>query len=1080
MDCSVCGRQNRDGSNFCVHCGSPLLGVCPFCREKAEGGDVYCANCGFRLPSFQGTKIAYAPQKNKPQEMTHIVTEECGDVCSERRTVTVLFADLSGFTAMSEKLDPEEVTTVMNNCLQIMGDAVTAYEGYIDKYIGDCIMALFGAPITHENDPELALRAALDMIKKIDEYNKQLPVKLEKPLGLHIGINTGLVVAGKMGSDSRMDYTVMGDTVNLASRLESNAAKGQIFVSSYTHNQTKNLFEFIERESISVKGKVEPVSVFEVVRVLDASEIKAGGVADMPLVGRTKEIESLSTSVERLQKGEGQTIFLISDPGFGKSRIQVELKNRFKQKNTQIIEGRCQSYGKNSPYHTFIDMFKRLFAIDSDDMTSTVSAKLTDGLPLLIGADKDVLSDEAKRAIVFIGRLFDLDLADEYNVLLGEMSPQEIYTATIRAIGWFFFALSKQKATIVSIEDLHNADNATIETIAALINVSKTAPIMIMLMLRPDKNSAAAKLLPLARRTLGDRAIEITFERLSRAECEAFVKYALDSEKLPKELIELIGFRSDGNPLFLQEIVRSLVEQEAIKKEGDEIVIKKDLSKISIPNSITGLVIARFDKLSALQKEVMCKAAVLGHTFSRRLIEATIGDKGLNEALNSLVEAEMIFESQSFPDVEYSFHTTFIQEAVYGTLLLKRRQTLHHEAAEMIREVFKERLQDCIESLAMHYVEAGDSAEAYYFTVQSALKAKAVYSNETAAKFFEQAIEIGQKLQNPDPEPVSLYEPYSEVLELLGDLERSIDAWKHIEEASADLLKKANAMRNIGRIEEKRGAKDKTIQIYREALGLIDGQQDSLEYAQLLMNLSWVLNRFRKTEESLENGLRALSIFEKLDSKEYIALCCNNLAVFYENIGDYEKALEYNLRSLTLFQEIKNRRQIANVELSLGYLRTKRGESDQALKHFSRSAEIMSMIGSKLGSAAALLAKGRLYADIGRHEDAQIALLSALNDFKDMSSYRKAAATLISLIQVLLDQKETKKAYDYLDEALEIAKNNGFLSEEGKVCRLYAKVYAQDGRTSDAKAKYEEATVIFEKLGRSEELEAIKKEAAQL
>ena len=216
--------------------------------------DKYCRECGHRLVLVSDTKIIESKKTAVPfkiQTKQPVVT----DSISERRTVTVLFADVSGFTSMSEKLDPEEVTTIMNNCLQMMGDTVTAYEGYIDKFIGDCIMALFGAPTAHENDPELAVRAAIDMMKKIEDYNKTLPLKLEKPLGLHIGINTGLVVAGQIGSDARMDYTVMGDTVNLASRLESSATKGHIFISSYTYHQVKNLFEFIEQEPITVKGK---------------------------------------------------------------------------------------------------------------------------------------------------------------------------------------------------------------------------------------------------------------------------------------------------------------------------------------------------------------------------------------------------------------------------------------------------------------------------------------------------------------------------------------------------------------------------------------------------------------------------------------------------------------------------------------------------------------------------------------------------------------------------------------------------------------------------------------------------------
>jgi class 3 adenylate cyclase/tetratricopeptide (TPR) repeat protein/predicted RNA-binding Zn-ribbon protein involved in translation (DUF1610 family) len=1073
MKCTACGSQNREDSNFCISCGSALLYACPICRKKAESGDVYCSHCGFRLPSAQGLSALPAPKKSETQRASLHASDR---LTSERRTVTVLFADLSGFTAMSERLDPEEVTTIMNNCLQIMGDTVTAYEGYIDKFIGDCIMALFGAPITHENDPELALRAALEMSKKIDDYNKKLPIKLEKPLSLHIGINTGIVVAGKLGSDARMDYTVMGDTVNLASRLESNATHGQIFVSAYTHNQTKKLFEFIERDPITVKGKMEPVAVYEVVRVLDISEIKASSVSDIPLIGRAKEIEALSTSVERLKNGEGQTVFLISDPGFGKSRIQIELKNKFKQQNAQIIEGRCQSYGKNTAYHTFIDMFKRMFAIDSDDLASTITTKLTDGLPLLVGEDKVVLSAEAKRAIVFIGRLFDLDLAVGYDVLLSEMSPQEIHTATIRSIGWLFSSFGRQKATIISIEDVHNADDATVEAIAALISACKTVPIMLLLLLRPDKNSSVTKLLPLARRTLGDRAIEMTFEHLNRNECEAFVKHALGSENLPKELMDLIGLRSEGNPLFLNEIIKSLLDQGAIEKHDGEVVVKKELSTVLIPDSITGLIITRFDKLSPVQREIMSKAAVLGTSFSRRLIEEIVHDNELNSALNALVESEMIFESQSFPDIEYSFHTTFIQEAVYGTLLLKRRQSLHQEAAEAIRGLFGERLQDHVESLAMHYAQSGDLSNAYYFTVQSGMKAKAVYSNVAAAKFFGQAIELGQTLDSPEPAIITLYKPYSEVLELLGDTQGAIVAWEHIMNTCTDSFEKADAMRNIGRIEEKRGSKDKSIKIYHDAIALISDFQDSLEYALLLMNLSWVMSRFRKNDEALGNGLKALGIFEKLQSNENIALCCNNLAVFYENSNDFETALSFNLRSLTLFQEARNRRQIANVELSLGYLRTKMGESDLALKHFTRSAEIMNMIGNRTGSAAALLAKGRLYADIGKNEEAEIALLSALNDFKDIGSYRKTAATLISLIQVLLDKNETKGAYKYLEEALNISQINNFLSEEGKLTHLHARALRHDERVLEAKEKYKEAIKIFEKLGRVEDVKTVTKE----
>ena len=1081
MKCPSCNHENRENVNFCTSCGLPLILTCSQCHTAALEGDVYCFVCGFRLPSNQVVQVSdnmSSPQQlntfAKPSQVTS--SQLIDNHQSERKTVTVLFADISGFTAMSELLDPEEVTTVMNACLQIMGDTVIAYEGYIDKFIGDCIMAIFGAPVTHENDPELALRAALEMNEKIVEFNKNLPVKLEKPLTLHTGINTGVVIAGDMGSDDRMDYTVMGDTVNLASRLESKAVNGQVFVSVYTYNQTKNLFEFVEHESVSVKGKREPVKVFEVIRPLEDSEIKGGGAVDMPLIGRSAEINMLSDTILRLKDGEGQAIFLISDPGFGKSRLHSELRNKFKQGDLKFIEGRCHSYGSNTPYHTFIDMFKRLCAIDSNDMSETMIQKFVEAMPLLLGEDIDMLSEMARNSIVLIGKLLDLDLAHRYDVPLSEMSPQEINVATIKAFAWTFSSFAKRNPTIISIEDLHNADAASIEVIASLVHAVRQSPIMLLLMLRPNKNLSSAKLIPLARRVLGDRTIEVNFERLTRSDCEVFVKNMLKVEKLPKSLLDLIGTRSDGNPLFLQEIVRSLLDEEIIKVTDKGVEIVKKLSEVSIPNSITGLIIARFDKLPSKERELMSKASVIGPSFSRNLIETLVGNDGIDNSIEALLKVEMIFESQSFPEVEYSFHTTFIQEAIYETLLLKRRRALHLEVATTIQELFKDRIQDYVEPLSHHYFEANDMLNAYNYFVLSGLKAKRAFANETSRDFLRDAISIGKEFENIEPKLKTVYEELSEVLELLGDMSGAIDSWKFIIEASDNEVERANAMRNIGRIEEKRGSKEVAIEFYENALELLKNHKETLEYGHLLMNLSWVLNRLRRTDEALEKALEALTLFEKENSKEHIALCCNNLAVFYENKDELDTALEYNLRSLELFKELKNRRQIGNVELSLGYLRSKRGEMDMALEHFINSADSMDRIGNLVGTSTALLAKGRSYADIGHLDEAQIALSSALNNFKEMQMDRRVVATLISLINVLLDNKKSKEAFDYMLEADTLAKENNFSSDRAKILRLYGRAYKIDGNKKESNKMYSASYELFSELKREKDAASVKKE----
>ncbi|MEA3353092.1 MAG: adenylate/guanylate cyclase domain-containing protein [Campylobacterota bacterium] len=1083
MLCSSCKFENNDESNFCTRCGNPLVRVCPVCHYRAAEDDLYCGICGTHL-ILSDLKVIPAKRSSmvsrKVEQLESNIQASSKNKNSERKTVTVLFADISGFTAMSEKLDPEEVTIIMNKCLSMMGDSVTKYEGYIDKYIGDCIMAIFGAPVTHENDPELALLAAIDMNKKIKEFNKDLPIKLEKPLTLHTGINTGLVVAGNMGSDARMDYTVMGDTVNLASRLESKAVNGQIFISAYTYHQTKNLFEFIKHEPVQVKGKKDPVDVYEVVRVLDDSEIKTSTTSQIPIVGREKEMQILSSCAQRLYDGEGQAIFLVSDPGFGKSRVQIELKKRFGKGDIQFIEGRSHSFSKNTPYHIFIDMFKRLCGIDADDLEETKLDKFVDNLPLLLGEDRDFLTYETKKSLVLIGRLLNLDLSDKFEVSIKDMSLQEINTATIRSISTVFEKFGKNKPVVLSLEDLHYADTPSIEIINAIISAASRTPILILCIFRPEKNTPSSKLIPYARRVLGDKALEITFDRLTRDDCESMVKYILGSKELPKELLDLVGIRSDGNPLFLQEILHSLRENGAIEitKEGT-VKLLKELSSVMIPSSITGLIISRFDQFSSELRDFLSLASVVGATFSKNMMINFVSEDKLNEYIDILMDADMIFESSSFPDIKYSFHTSYIQEAVYSTLLLKRRQTLHKQVAQMILKLNETNPEEYVESLAYHFYEAADFINAYKYHVQSAYKSKNIFANELAARFFKKAIEISSNIEKPEPNISELNKSYSQVLELLGDMDGAIKALEDVISNQTRLLPKADAMRNIGRIEEKRGYKETAVKIYEDALKLIKNKTESLEYGMLLMNISWVLNRFRKVDEAIEKSSEALGLFEKLSSLENIALCCNNLAVFYENKGDFDTALDYNNRSLELFKKISNRRQIGNVELSLGYLYNKRGELQMALEHFTLSAKAMDMIGNSVGIATALLAKGRCYEDMKRYDEAEISLLSALRKYRELHMDRRVVATDVSLINVLLDKKDIVDAYKHIEEAMIVAKEHDFQSDIGKLNRLWARTLRYEGKEEESHNKYEEAYNKFIELHRDKDAVSVKKEMGE-
>jgi len=1081
MICPECNAENRDDANFCTQCGTILQYVCDRCFTIAQKGDVYCSKCGSRLLSSDTINIEKSdfPAKNFQNV---VASSQENRVSSERKNVTVLFADLTGFTAMSEKLDPEEVTTIMNTCLDIMGKSIQEYEGYIDKFIGDAVMAIFGAPITHENDPELAIRAALQMRNRIAEFNKSLPIKLEKPLSLHIGINTGLVIAGNMGSDKKMDYTVMGDTVNLSSRLESKASAGKIFISAYTYNLTKYLFEFIELEPVEVKGKKDPVAVYEVVRELKDSEIKNSVQYELPLVGRENEIKVLAQSASILQDGDGQVIFLVSDPGFGKSRVRSEAKKYFNEtiKEIEFIEGVCHSYAKNSPYKLFVDIFKKMCDIGSDDLSDTMAQKLEETLVFLLHEDKNLLSEETKESIVFIGKLLDIHLEEQYNIEYSQMLPQEVNASTIRSISWVFATISRHRVVVLSLEDLQYADTASIEVIIALINYAKDEKIVLILTHRPERKSVASKLEPYARRVLGDRVHVVNFDRLTRRDSEELVKLILEVKELPKELVEFIGTRSNGNPLFIQEIIHSLIDNSFISVQDDRVSIEQNLSKIEIPNSINGLILARLDKLPKSARELTIHASVIGPTFSKKLIENVMQNRKIDQEIETLIESDIIFESQSFPDVEFTFHTTFIQEAIYETLLLKRRKELHLIIAKSLESIYAERKNDYIEALADHYFQGGDLNNAFNYFVQSGLKAKANFSNDNAAKFFKKSIEISENIGDMQPSSETLKEYYSEVLELQGNLDMAIESWQNVMQTSTEQLVRANALRNIGRIEEKRGAKSVALQMYEKALEAAKEFPQSIEYALILMNYSWVLNRFNKSKEALENAKVALNIFEKLDAKEHIALCSNNIAVFYESLGELDSALEFNQKSIAMFKELHNRRQIGNVELSMGYLLTKRAEPQIALQHFENSIEAMHRIGNRVGSATAQLAKGRCYFDMKRYDEAELSMLSALKEFKEIGIDKKVIATQISIIKVLIAKSDINGAQNHLENSMDIARKNGYDSDIGKLYALQAELFLDTKKGDDAMDAYRSAEEIFSKLGRKKDAQNIRKKIDNL
>ncbi len=1081
MNCMDCGFNNREDIKFCTKCSTPLFQLCLKCGFPGCEGDLFCGGCGYRLQAPYGKT---APLPSQPAKAHGAVSKQAAQppsgtapsMESERRNVTVLFADISGFTAMSELLDPEEVTEIMNGCLKLLADSVIKHEGYVDKFIGDCIMAIFGAPVSHENDPELAVLAALEMRKRIEEYNKNLTVKLEKPLTLHIGINTGTVIAGGVGSDQKMEYTVMGDTVNLASRLESNAGTGQIFASGYTYNLTRNQFDFIKHDPIKVKGKKKPVDVYEVQKTRSQQAQSRKETAASPLVGRSHEMETLNTCLKNLVSSSmGHAVFLIAEAGVGKSRINQEVKNQLQKGDYQIIESICQAFNSATGYFTFSELFKQMFGIDSDDMEESMAEKVSQNIPLLLGLDSGALVTEAREAIVFIGAILGLKLGEEYDIQVDQMDAQEIQIAAFRSIAWFFERLALKKPVVMVIENLQYADSTSVALIAHLIEKLKRIPLMLLLLMRPQKEHPSSKLPMIAKKALENQCTEINFNRLVPAECDEMIRSLLDVKTLPEELLKMVRTRSDGNPLYIEEIVRSLVEEEIVEKTDDgEIRVAKNFEEVSIPNSLHGMITARIDKLQSRLKDILNFASVIGPVFQFQLIQAVADQGDLEERINQLVDMGLIFESKSFPEIEYSFRNIMTREAVYSCLLLQKRKELHAKVAKEVERLYENRLEDHYEVLARHFQQAGDLDKACHYLFQSGLRAKDAYANKDAEDYFQQAIQLAEGQDAPSVSLVEVYTFLSEVQELLGELDAAIDSRRKAMDFTEDTLKKADTVRNIGRIHEKRGVKNEAMKAYDESADLLKDHPKSLEMGLLTMNRSWVLNRMHKYEEAMEKGLEALKILEPLEDQENIAQVYNNLSVICEHKGELDKAQDYNLKSLKLFSESGNKRKTANIYLSLGYLENKRKNLEAAIDHFNKSHEIMERIGNLFGAGTALMSKGRCYMDLERLDESESALLQSLRIHKDMGLKRKTAANELAIGKVYLAKGENKPARDHLEAARQVAQEEGYSSDLARITHQEARLLIKEGKSPDK--KFQEAIDLFKGLGREREADSISKE----
>jgi class 3 adenylate cyclase/tetratricopeptide (TPR) repeat protein len=702
--------------------------TCPHCQTANPEGARFCLNCGNQL-------------------------EALVRVDGERKYVTVLFADVVDSTVVGEQLDPEQVAEIMDGAFAFLNSAVAKYGGTVARLMGDAILAFFGAPVAHEDDAERAVRAGLDIQVAAREYAKAVKRNYGIDFEIRVGINTGLAVLTTVGDEIRTEYTAMGDTTNVAARMQSAARPGTVLISADTYHLVKNLFDFDLRGAIEVKGKSATIETYEVVapKILPGRVRGLEGVTS-PLVGRDAEFQFLDNELEGLRAGQGALVAVIGEAGLGKSRLLAEVRKLVStDPKHQVVwlEGRAISYGQAMTYYSWQQVVRQAIGARAGDTPAAIRERLR------LARDRYGLPDDD---LPFLEALLGVE-SEASSRLVGNLAGDNLRQRLTEATRNYIDVLVHTAPAVLVFDDLHWADEASLDLLLNMIELVKDAPLLVICLTRPDKDAPTWSMLQRARQELGDLYTEVMLEPLDAAHAHELLGNLLYIEDLPEGVRNLILNKAEGNPFFVEEVIRALIDSGYIVQENNHWRATREIVNVTIPDTLTGLLSARIDRLPNDTKQVAQTSAVLGRIFAYRALAEVCAAAPPNERiedieshLGTLTYEELVRERARDLELEYIFKHALTQEATYNLLLLRRRKELHRRAGAVLEQVYAERLNDFVPALAHHFWQGEEWARAAEYSMRAGDQAMKVYALSEALDHYERACQAYEKAPAAPPE----------------------------------------------------------------------------------------------------------------------------------------------------------------------------------------------------------------------------------------------------------------------------------------------------------------------------------------
>ena len=1000
MQCPKCQFENPDDSLFCGDCGASLEMSCPNCGSIPSSGFKFCNKCGHdlrkpleKLPidlSFD-QKIEKI-QKYLPKGLTEKILSQRERIEGERKQVTVMFCDLVEYTLLTEKLGPEGTYQLMDEIYEMLIHEVHRYEGTVNEMTGDGILALFGAPITLEDAPQRAVRSALSIQREM----ARIAVEKKTNLQMRIGIHTGTVVVGTLGNDLRVDFKAVGDTVNLAARLEQLAQPGSILISDSTHRQTEGFFRFEAMGEKAVRGIKESISVYSLLGTgKSRSRFEARAERGLTrFVGRGRDLEILWDCFERVRKEKGQALSIVAEAGMGKSRILYEFRKSLANEDVTFLEGRCVSYGQNVPYLPIIDVLKDNFRIEPGDSPREISEKVKQGWQQI----QSIADSSTDVTIPYLLELFSVENGFD---ALKDMDPEIKRRKTVEVLKNLILKGSQMRPLVIAIEDLHWIDKTSEESLNILLENIPGARVFLIFTFRSNY------LPPWGAKTYYS---QITLNRLSNRESLDMTRAFLGADEIEEDLAGLILEKTEGVPFFIEEFTRSLQESGAVKKTDGQCHLESDFPQFSIPETLHDLLMARVDRLPEGAKEILQIGAVIEREFSWDLLEAVsdLEEMEILSQLSHLKEAELVFERGIFPQVNYIFQHAMTRELVYNSLLDAKRKAYHLSIGRAMENLFSDRLDEHSPMLALHFSQGGDSERGYTYHHTAGNLAAGSYANREAMDHFREAWRLIEEMaEDPsaDEKRLDTAIRLAEVMETLGEFEPTLTLLEEVLKSSAgkeDLPDYAglhywmgHTFGNLGHYEDARKYLHRSLEISQQS-GNIEIEGSTHDY---LGQLDYVQGYLKSALEHMEAAVKSM---RTIDNQTRLAwsVAFKSMSICELNNQDHWPAVMQEVEELVERSGNERARGILYLIKSINFINT--GQYDQARKLALEGVELAENIGEGIQIPFLLS-----YAAIGAMRDGQPEYALELAKKGEAESQKVGhplgqAALQISMAEVLL------------------------------------------------------------------------------